>query len=150
MSTILTEILGDVPDAARARADVLGMTGDAERAVLRPVDPGAIPHSLRAALAARVARLHDAPDLAERYAKDAGDDADLADPSAAGTGRDAAICAFIDKTAAQTARTTADDIEALKAAGIDDADIVRLAELGAFLAYQIRLIVGLRLLKEAP
>ena len=37
----------------------------------------------------------------------------------------------------------------LQGAGISDADIVRLCELNAFLAYQFRLIAGLRLLSGA-
>ena len=40
-------------------------------------------------------------------------------------------------------------LDALKSAGIADADIVRLAELNAFLAYQIRLIAGLKLMQGA-
>ena len=43
----------------------------------------------------------------------------------------------------------AEDITALKSAHVDDADIVRLAELNSFMAYQIRLITGLRLMKGA-
>ena len=43
------------------------------------------------------------------------------------------------------------DIADLQAAGVADADIVRLAELNAFLAYQIRVIAGLRLMQgHAP
>ena len=42
----------------------------------------------------------------------------------------------------------AEDIEALKTAGVADPDIVRLCELNAFLAYEIRLVAGLRLLRE--
>ena len=41
-----------------------------------------------------------------------------------------------------------DDISALKSAGLDDADIVRLSELIAFVAYQIRVVIGLRLMAE--
>jgi uncharacterized protein YciW len=59
-----------------------------------------------------------------------------------------AILAFVDKVANQTRHTTAKDITGLQAAGVSDADIVRLCELVAFLAYQIRVISGLRLMKR--
>ena len=42
---------------------------------------------------------------------------------------------------------TEEDIKTLQKAGVKDPDIVRLAELNSFMAYQIRLIAGLRLLK---
>jgi uncharacterized protein YciW len=37
---------------------------------------------------------------------------------------------------------------ALRTAGLDDADIVRLSELIAFVSYQIRVVAGLRLMAE--
>ena len=40
------------------------------------------------------------------------------------------------------------DIEALKAAGVAEPDIVRLAELAAFVNYQLRVVAGLKVLKE--
>jgi len=43
---------------------------------------------------------------------------------------------------------TRQDIAALKAAGVSEADIVRLSELTAFVNYQLRVLAGLRLLKE--
>ena len=44
---------------------------------------------------------------------------------------------------------TRGDIAALTAAGLAEADIVRLAELAAFVNYQLRVVAGLRLLKQA-
>ena len=55
----------------------------------------------------------------------------------------------MDKVAVDTRNVEAEDIIALKNAHVSDADIVRLAELNSFMAYQIRLITGLRLMKEA-
>ena len=37
---------------------------------------------------------------------------------------------------------------ALRTAGLDDSDIVRLSELSAFVSYQIRVVAGLRLMAE--
>ena len=42
---------------------------------------------------------------------------------------------------------TRQDIERLKAAGVAEPDIVRLAELAAFVNYQLRVIAGLKVLK---
>lgn len=135
--------------ALEARAAVLEMTARAEAAVLTPEDPGAWSHALRAALAARSARLHGLPDLAARYEAVAGTGpgAALADPAETGAALGlAAVVAFMDRVAAVPRDVSADDVVALQAAGIGDADIVRLAELNAFLAYQFRVVAGLRLL----
>ncbi|MEY8831356.1 hypothetical protein AB9K34_23545 [Sedimentitalea sp. XS_ASV28] len=141
---------GSAPGVAvEGRANIFEMTQEAEAAVLRPQDCGAWPHDLRAALAARIAMLNDDRALAAYYAEDAGDYAALADPSDEGAGQGLApVLAFMDKVAADTRNVSAHDISGLQAAGIADADIVRLCELNAFLAYQLRVIAGLRLMKE--
>ncbi len=136
--------------AVEGRANIFEMTQAAEDAVLRPKDEGPWSHDLRAALAARIAKLNDEADLAARYAGDAGGFAALADPGHDGTAQGLThVVAFMDKVAADTRNVAADDIVGLQAAGVADADIVRLAELNAFLAYQIRVIAGLRLMRGA-
>lgn len=141
--------------AAETRTNILTMTQTAEDAVLAPEETGAWSHDLRAALAARVARLNEDEDLALRFcARISPDaivrvdgDAALADPSEDGTAQNlAAVVAFMDKVAVNTRAVVAPDISGLQAAGVADADIVRLAELNAFLAYQLRVIAGLRLM----
>jgi len=135
-----------VAEAVTGRANIFEMSQAAEDAVLRPKDFGAFAHNLRAALAARVARLAGDSALAAHYAADAGDKAALADPAT----RDADLAnvlAFVDKVANQTRDIVAEDIAGLQAAGVSDADIVRLCELVAFLAYQTRVIAGLRLMQ---
>ena len=133
--------------ALEARAKVMEMTQAAEDSVLRPNETGAFPHDLRAAIAARVARLNGDETLADHYAAHAGAMAPLADPSADGSAQGLAeVLHFVDKVAAQTASVSAGDVDDLRAAGVSDPDIVRLSELNAFLAYQVRLIAGLRLL----
>ncbi|NNE79475.1 MAG: hypothetical protein HKN18_04300 [Silicimonas sp.] len=136
----------DLADTATARANIFDMTEATEAAVLRPKDFGGFPHDLRAALAARVARLAGDEDLALHFATDAEDRIALADPSTTDAEL-AGVLAFVDKVANQTRDITADDILALQAAGVSDADIVRLCELVAFLAYQTRVIAGLRLMQ---
>jgi uncharacterized protein YciW len=146
---------GAVAAALKGRADVVAMTGQAAAASLLPEEPGCLSHGERAALAVRVARLHEEAGLAAHYevlmkwAAAKGATAALADPTFKGGGdaRLAALIAYTDRVALAPKDTVAGDIEALQAAGIADADIVRLAELVAFLAYQLRVIAGLRLMQ---
>lgn len=161
-TTTVHRLVGAAPGSAAAqamegRAGILAQTQAAEEAVLRPNEPGAWPHDLRAALAARIARLNGEEALAAHFLADAGARAGLADMAETGadqgpeTGAEAdavlaAALAFMDKVATCPREAAASDIVALQQAGISDADIVRLAELNAFLAYQIRVIRGLRLL----
>lgn len=133
-----------------ARKGLFEMTQGAEDAVLRPNDPGRWSHALRAAMAARIARLNGEDELSTDYEAAAGEYAELADPTLKGdSGVLAAVLHFMDKVAADTRTVRSGDIEALQAAGVGDADIVRLAELNAFLSYQLRVIAGLRLMQEA-
>jgi len=135
--------------ALSLRADILAMTEAASAAVLRPKHPGAFSHGQRAGLAARIARLNSNDDLAEHYGQSlSGDDAELVDPSFDGGAdeRLRAILAFTDRIATAPKDASDEDIESLSNAGLAEADIVRLTQLNAFLAYEIRLIEGLRLM----
>ena len=98
----------------------------------------------------RIAFQHQEDDLAHKYLEDAGNFKKVANPSYKGETKDLkSILSFMDKVAEDTRNVVAEDITALKSAHVNDADIVRLAELNSFMAYQIRLITGLRLMKEA-
>ena len=154
---VIVRLAGIAPGSAvqaalQARADVVAMTSKAAAASLLPEEPGGLSHDERAALAVRVARLHEESGLADHYAKlmeRAGATAALADPAFKGDGdaRLAAVIAYVDLVSLAPKDTVAGDIAALQAAGIGDADIVRLAELAAFLAYQLRVVAGLRLMQ---
>ncbi|MGR3378263.1 hypothetical protein [Salipiger abyssi] len=139
---------GPVAAAAETRAKIIEATQAAEDAVLSPRDPGAFPHDLRAALAARLATAGGEPALAERYLDKAGAMVALADPARDGVAEGfGTVVAFFDKAANRTRDIAAEDISSLQAEGIADADIVRLCELCAFMAYQLRVVAGLRLMK---
>lgn len=143
---------GALGAAARGRMKVLEMTAAAEQAVLAPADPGGVPHDLRAAYAARIAYAQDETALAARYAArmNGPDYASLVDPAQDGAALGlAAQTRFMDRAALRTRDVAASDIDALREAGVDEADIVRLAELNAFLAYQLRVVAGLRLMAGA-
>lgn len=137
--------------AVSLRGNVLEMTASAEDAVLKPVDPGAWSHSLRAALAARVARQHELPKLAAHFESLIDDDyyKPITDPANDGTTLQIAhVVSFMDNVAINPRQVVAGDIQTLQQQGVDDADIVRLTELNAFLAYQLRLIAGLALISD--
>lgn len=146
---------GVTPDSALAdviapRREIVEMTEIAEDAVLRPKEPGAFAHDLRAAIAARIAHAAGDGMLAAHYAADAGQYAPLADSGVpvAGDEKLSAVLAFVDKVANRTNEATADDVSELQATGLADADIVRLSELVAFMAFQVRVIAGLRLMRK--
>lgn len=143
---------GPAGPAVNLRRRVLEMTQEAEDAVLRPRAPGSWPHALRAALAARIAALNGDGALARHYAAGAEHFAAVADPDEDGAARGLGpVLAFVDKVASRTRDVGAEDIAALQASGVSDADIVRLSELDAFVSYQVRLIAGLRLMAgETP
>ena len=143
---------GPLADALATRAKLMARTEESRIAALTPDDPGGLPLPLRAALAARMARLCGDPATADRYAADAGDDpsAALADPAATGgDARAAAILAYVDCVTLRPAEAGDAEIDALRDAGVEEGDIVRLAGLVAFVNYQLRLIAVLRAMGQA-
>lgn len=137
------------------RAEVFRLSQAAHDAVLLPRDPGGLSHGLRAALAARMARLNHSPALARHYdtlVARAGETATarLADPGTNATdGRTAEIVRHADRLTVAPRGATRAHVDALREAGVADPDIVRLAELAAFVNYQVRVVAGLMLLGEA-
>ncbi len=133
------------------RADLMDLTENSHEASLRPNRPGGLSHSERAALGCRIAKLNDEQVLAAHYESlmDA-DNRELAETGFTG-GDDSRLKAMIRHTDLVTVdpkSAVAGDISALKAAGLEDADIVRLSQLIAFVSYQIRVVAGLRLMAE--
>jgi uncharacterized protein YciW len=141
--------------ALKFRAEVLRLSEAAHDAVLVPRDPGGLSHALRAALAARICR-HVGDDALtahyDSYLAHSGemDVAPLAYPNGiSGDPKQDAIARHADLLTVAPRKATRGDIEALKAVGVGEADIVRLAELAAFVNYQLRVVAGLKLLKKA-
>jgi uncharacterized protein YciW len=138
------------------RTDVMALTQATQDAVLNPRIAGEFSPSLRAALACRMARLSQAHELAAYYetlippAGEEAASARLADPACTDNGnpRDTAIVRHVDRITQSPKSATRDHIDALRNAGVAEDDIVRLAELVAFINYQIRVVAGLRLLGE--
>jgi uncharacterized protein YciW len=134
------------------RAEILRLSQAAHDAVLLPRDPGGLSHGLRAALAARMARLNNNPALASHYdalIARAGEPATapLAIPDASATDdRTAEIVRHADRLTVAPREATRAHVDALRGAGVADPDIVRLAELAAFVNYQVRVIAGIALI----
>ncbi len=120
-------------------------------AVLGPREAGGVSHALRLALACRIARLNGDARLAAHYqtALSGASEIALADPEAAPPAdpRQAAMLRHVDLVTRAPRQATRRDIDALRAAGIAEADIVRLSQVIAFVNYQVRVIAGLRLLE---
>ena len=142
--------------AVAKRADIFELTQATHDAAITPVEPGGLPHGLRAAIACRIAKLNANAEL-ERHFLDLVEavGASAAERRAAGLdfrGEDARSVALIrhaDLVARDPKSATGRDVAALRQAGVSDADIVRLSELVAFVSYQIRLLAGLKLMRAA-
>jgi uncharacterized protein YciW len=157
--TTLIETMAGIPSgtplaaALEARSEILRLSEAAHDAVIVPRDPGALSHGLRAALAARMSRHVGDAALAGHYDSYLAHSDDLEVVALAlpgGSSSDPqldAIARHADLLTLAPRKATRQDIEALKAAGIADADIVRLSELAAFVNYQLRVVAGLKLLK---
>jgi uncharacterized protein YciW len=158
MTTLIETLAGVAPasklgEALKTRAEILRLSEAAHDAVLLPRDPGGLSHALRAALAARMSRHVGNEDLAGHYDGYLAHSGDLdvtplAHPGGiSGEKRLDAIARHADLLTIAPREATRADIEALKAAGVAEPDIVRLAELAAFVNYQLRVIAGLKVLK---
>lgn len=135
---------GDALHAARRfRAKVVEATQASHDALLQqPVD--GLPTEDRLRVAAHVCTIAGAPMLARHYEAllAAGSDA----PSSS------ALPAMLDFATALTTDPRKGDraaIEALRRAGLGDAAIVALAQLVAFLSYQLRVVAGLQALRAS-
>jgi len=139
------------------RREILHRSDASHEAVMTPRDPGGLSTALRATLATRIAVRNADPRLADHYRAmleaDTGRTPELlrlASPEEAPTG-DAWLVAVVrhaDLLTMAPQDSGAPEVEALRAAGVVDADIVRLTQLVGFLSYQVRLAAALRLLQD--
>jgi uncharacterized protein YciW len=144
-------------DVLSGRSDILTMTQQAHDAALKPDEPGGLSHKMRAALSCRMARLSQEEPLAAHFAT-LMDSANgpteinqISDPNFDGGSHAwlSAILRHTDLVTMDTKAVVAGDIPALIGADVSEDDIVRLSELVAFLSYQMRLTIGLRLIGDA-
>ena len=159
MTTLIENLAGVPPgsrlgQALKARAEILRLSEAAHDAVLLPREPGGLSHALRAALAARICRHVGDDALTQHYDSYLAHSGDLdvyplahPDGTCGDPLQDAMAC-HADLLTLAPRKATRADIEALKAAGLREADIVRLSELAAFVNYQLRVAAGLKFLKQ--
>lgn len=140
----------------RERPEISRLSQKSHEAALTPREPGNIGNGERAALACRMARLLKDDRLAAHFEAmlEAADEpalAAIADPKSAAPSKPrlAAMVRHVDLVTQDPGSTMRTDIEALRAAGLTDRDIVTLSGLIAFVNYQARVAAGLRVLKGA-
>jgi CMD domain protein len=146
----------DLYDLRGERDEIVRRSESSYRANLLPADPGSLPPAIRAALACRMARLLGDAAAAEHYASllarasPVPETAALADPDHHPEDRRlAAIAHRVDLLTLTPEAATRDDVDELRAAGLDERAVVTLTGLVAFVNYQLRVAAGLRMLRGA-
>ncbi len=159
---VIDRLAGITPGSklAQLRAErpaLVKATQGSHEALFEPEDLGNVGHRERDGLALRMAVLTPSPELVtwhrERLRAQGEDAATIAafeqGPGGAGlTAREVALLRHADILANTPGDATPDDIAALKAAGFTPRDIVTISQLIAFVSFQARLLVGLRLVGE--
>jgi len=145
---LLNTIIGAPPGSPLAvlraqRPDILRHTQGSHDVLLSPDDPGGLSLAERALVARRVVALVGHAALTAHYQA-------LLDARGTPPGgpRTAAILAHAERLATAPGSATKAHLAALTAAGLTPRDIVALAQLVAFVAYQVRVAVGLSLLAQ--
>lgn len=137
------------------RAKMKHLTQTSYIAAIRPAEPRNFSYGMRAALAARMAGLWKSTELRAHYVDLLKDEAtelrSVADPAFTPDDsniRLATIVSHVDLVTLSPKEATRANIERLKAAGLDDADIVTLAGIIAFVNYQVLVVAGLKMLRD--
>lgn len=140
----------------RERPDFVNGAELCRQSVLSPKQDFGLGDGLRAALAARMARLIGLEDLAGAYDRvlDGHGRTDLliaiaivAQPAADAGSFIHAIVRHADRVTTSPRESSRADVEALARAGLDNAQIVALSQLIAFVNFEARVIVGLKALE---
>jgi len=161
-SDVIEQLAGITPGSklAQLRAErpvLVKATQGSHEALFEPEDLGGVSHRERDGLALRVAVLTPSPKLvAWHRARLTGQGEGAATIAAFGQGpdgaglttREVALLRHADILANTPGEATPANIAALKAAGFTPRDIVTISQLIAFVSFQARLLVGLRLVGE--
>ena len=148
MTDVIDEALAVAPgsrlDRLRAaRPEARKWTQSSYDALFDPAEEQNLARGERFAIALRVAESSGSPALAAHYR------ARLESLSiGAGEQRWAAIFRHVDRVTREPRAISAADLQALAAAGFDEATIVTLAQIVGFVAYQVRVAATLALLGE--
>jgi alkylhydroperoxidase domain protein len=148
VTDVLNALAGIVPGSPLAalrerRAEATEHTQGSYRALFEPDDPRGVGRHERAAIAVRVAVLHEDRRLADHYGATPGNGEVPAD-------RLDAVLAHADLLAAHPAGAGPEHLLALGAAGLSVRDIVTVSQVIAFVSFQTRVLVALLLLAGQP
>ena len=156
---LINTLAGITPDSPLAalraqRAEVQTYTQNSDAALFDPADVGGLSLIERHLVGLRIGTLNRNSAVAARHREQLralGADSVIvtaveAQGEITGPERIAAILHFTDTLTHEPRTATPADIEKLTTAGLSDKDIVTLGQLIAYLAYQIRLLAGLRIL----
>jgi len=131
--------------ARRFRAKVIEATEASHDALLMQPVPG-LTSADRLRVAVHACEAAGASNLADHYAELLAKDAS---PSAAPSAALPEMLRFAARLTTDPRLSNRADVAALKGAGLDDAAIVALAQLVAFLSYQLRVVAGLKALRAS-
>ena len=126
----------------RQREVFLRHTQGSHDVLLAPAEPGGVSLVERAAAALRVATIERDEALVAHYQARLRELGGEAGPSP----RLTAILRHVSLVATTPGTATRSDIAALRAVGLTERDIVVIAQIVAFVSYQVRLVAGLRAL----
>ncbi len=152
---IVDAVVGIAPDSAiavlrRQREAFVRHTQGSHDVLIAPADPGGVSLVERAAVALRVASIErDAALIAHYRARLREIGADAAAIEALHVpARLAAIVRHVTLVATAPGSVGSADVDALRNAGLVPRDIVTIAQIVAFVSYQVRVVAGLRALAE--
>jgi uncharacterized protein YciW len=140
---LLAEFIGSVPVRAE-RPDIVRHTQGSHDVLLTPTEPGGLSLGERAWIAERVAILSGHPALAAHYRSM------LAGHDAPAASRRTLLDEHVTRVTTAPGTATRAHIDALRAAGLTERDIVALSQIVAFVSYQVRAAAGLALLAKDP
>jgi CMD domain protein len=153
MTDIVDTAAGLAPGSAvaalrRQREAFVRHTQGSHEVLIAPADPGGVSLVERAATALRVASIERETALIAHYRERLGEIG--GDPAAIEAmqlpPRLAAILRHVSLVVTAPASATQADLEALRNVGLAPRDIVVLAQIVAFVSYQVRVVMGLRAL----
>ncbi|QCK88155.1 CMD domain protein [Phreatobacter aquaticus] len=155
---LIDRLAGLAPDSPiaglrRQRPDIVARMQGAYDALFEPPDPGNLTRAERAAIGLRIAASAHDKAFAAHFrailaAESARDHADAAEGLKPGGERLDMLMAYADLVAEDPERTDPAAMDRLRAIGLTSRDIVALTQLVAFMAYEIRVLAGLRILAE--
>jgi len=139
------------------RAEIAGFIQASYDALLEPANEAGVSRVERGLIAYRIARLEGSQPLIAYYREYLARQEAPAELVAASekenlgaplSSRIVAVLEHVDRLTKEPGVATPDDLAGLKAQGLNDANIVTISQLIAFLSFQVRALVGLQLLAE--